>query len=161
MQKLARIIKNAKRLIDCPYNSLNLDNYQKKFSSAYSIPIEFISTSQKEPIKLMSGQHKNAGIIRSANAKSHKRTIYLVGKGVLFDAGGYSIKTPAKYIVNMKTDMAGSAIAFAVASYLKGNVVAYCPMATNFLHNNQIIPGDIIPIGKKKVEIINTDAEGR
>lgn len=157
MNVLNRIIKQTKLLINLPYNQLNLNNYQEEISYAYGIPINFINTSPKSPIKLMSGQHKDSGIIYSDN-KKYKKIIYLVGKGVLFDAGGYNLKEEMN---TMKIDMAGMAIAFGIASYFKSNVVAYCPVATNFIHNNQIIPGDIIPIGQKKVEITNTDAEGR
>jgi len=157
MKKLDGIIKQAKSLIDAPYNQFNLDNYKEKLANAYNISINFINTSSKAPIKLMSGQHKHAGIVYSNKRKS-KKTIYLIGKGVLFDAGGYNLKSRMN---TMKIDMAGLAIAFGLASYFGGDVVAYCPVATNFIHNNQIIPGDIIQIGKKKVEITNTDAEGR
>lgn len=159
--KLTDYIKKCKELIDMPYNQLNLSNYKEKITNIYELKnIHFINTSSKKPIKLMSGQSKNAGIIASS-IPSSKRNIYLVGKGILFDAGGYDLK-PSGKMNNMKCDMSGMAIAFAVSSYFKNNnVIAYCPVATNFLHNNQIIPGDYIKIGKKEVEVTNTDAEGR
>ena len=160
MKKLDLYIKNCKKLIDMPYNELNLNNYKKKVCNLLKIKeLQFINTSNKSPIKLMSGQDKNAGIIFNGIGKKNKRNIYLIGKGILFDSGGYNLKNKMD---TMKCDMAGMAIAMAVSSYLdKDNVIAYCPVATNFIHNNGIIPSDIINIGKKKVEILNTDAEGR
>jgi len=160
-KKLNQYIISAKKLINMPYNQLNLANYKKKFVNIYKLKnIHFINTSSKKPIKLMSGQSKNAGIIASS-IPSSKRNIYLIGKGILFDAGGYDLKSSGK-MNNMKCDMSGMAIAFAVSSYFKNNnVIAYCPVATNFIHNNQITPGDYIKIGNKTVEITNTDAEGR
>ena len=157
--KLKKYIDGCKKLIDMPYNQLNLSNYKEKLSEAYNIKIRSLSTSSKAPIKLMSGNCAQAGIVYDNEPKKGK--IFLVGKGVLFDAGGYDLK-PAGRMNDMKCDMSGMAIAFAVASYFKeNNVIAFCPVATNFLHNNNITPGDYIKIGKKEVEITNTDAEGR
>jgi len=158
--KLNIYIKKCKQLIDMPYNQLNLLNYKSKILNNYSLKtLQFIDTNSKYPIKLMSGQDDNAGIISSVTKPNKKRNIYIIGKGILFDSGGYNLKSR---MLGMKSDMAGMAIAFAVASYFKDdNIIAYCPVATNFLDGNQITPGDYIKIGKKEVEITNTDAEGR
>ena len=164
--KLETYIKKAKELIEMSHNQLNLENYKKIIEKKYSRYIKFYDTDSKQPIKLMSGQHKNAGIISRPSINFSKRKIYLVGKGILFDAGGYNLK-PTGHIETMKIDMAGMAIAFAVDSYFRQinstqfNVIACCPIATNFIHNNLITPGDYIKIGKKVVEVTNTDAEGR
>lgn len=156
--KVNDIIKRTKKIIDLPYNKFNLDNYEDVLYKNKFLHIRKI-TPDKQPIKLMSGQHKKSGIIHTYSNKK-EGNIYLVGKGILFDSGGYDLK-PRGQFANMKQDMAGMAIAIGVASYLKGNVIAYCPVSTNFVHSSQIIPGDIISIGKKKVEVTNTDAEGR
>jgi len=160
--KLDYYINACKKLIDMPYNKLNLDNYQDKLLKAYSLfCLGLNETSSKSPIKLMSNQHENAKIISSVlmnTIDKKKRNIYIVGKGILFDAGGYDLKTK---MLGMKADMAGMAVAFGVSSYFDNdNIIAYCPVATNFIPNG-IIPGDYIKIGTKEVEITNTDAEGR
>jgi len=159
--KLTKYINACKKLIDMPYNKLNLENYKGKVLNAYNLKtLEFIDTNPKLPIKLMSNQHDNAGIIKSVVKPNKKRNIYIVGKGILFDAGGYDLK-PSGRMDDMKCDMSGMAIAFAVASYLKNdNVIAYCPVSVNLIPNG-ITPGDQIKIGNKEVEITNTDAEGR
>lgn len=161
MTLLQKLIKQSNRLIEAPYNKLNLSNYKSKIVNSYSLKsFEFINTYSQAPIKLMSNQDINAGIIASATKSNKKRTIYLIGKGILFDAGGYDLK-PSGRMNDMKTDMSGMSIAFAVASYFKNdNIIAYCPVSVNLIPNG-ITPGDYIKIGKKEVEITNTDAEGR
>jgi len=148
-----------------PYNQLNLDNYIDILRKRFGLPIIENNTSSECPIKLMSGQHANAKIISTMSTGAQKRKIIIIGKGILFDAGGYNLK---REMSDMKCDMAGMATAISVASYFlkehpykKYNVQAVCPVATNFIHNNEIIPGDRIKIGNKIVEITNTDAEGR
>jgi len=154
-------VRYCKRLVNMPYNKFNLNNYKEKLSKALKIKVNFQETKSTGPIKLMSGQHKNAGIVSTSLAPAKKRRIILVGKGILFDAGGYDIKPSGKFS-DMKIDMAGMASAFSVVSQVSSeDLIAYCPVSTNLVANSQILPGDEIKIGKKLVTISNTDAEGR
>ena len=96
---------------------------------------------------------------------SHEK-IALVGKGLTYDSGGYSIK-PTDSMVDMKSDMAGSAAvigamkAIATAK-LKQNVVAIVAACENMLSGIAYKPGDVIgSMSGKTIEILNTDAEGR
>lgn len=159
MTKLNKVINTAKKLIDLPYNKFNLDNYFNELIN-YFHWIDINYTEENQPIQLMSGNHKNSGIVRTYS-KNEKRKIYIIGKGILFDSGGYNLKTGRNGAYGMHGDKAGAIIAFSVANYLKGNVVAYCPITTNFLHNSKLTPGDIIRIGNNRVNVNNTDAEGR
>lgn len=91
----------------------------------------------------------------------------LVGKAITFDSGGLSLK-PADAMVDMKTDMAGSAAVFAamrvIGSVLKPSfpVVAYVGSCENMPSGTAYRPGDILRSRSgKTVEITNTDAEGR
>jgi leucyl aminopeptidase len=156
---LNKTIKNAQKLIDLPYNKFNLENYTDSLQK-YIEYFAWNSTDKNQPIQLMSGNHWGAGIIHT-NPKRQKRNIYIIGKGILFDSGGYNLKIGRVGSYGMHGDKAGMIIAISVANYLKGNVIAYCPITTNFIHNSKITPGDIIKIGNKKVEVNNTDAEGR
>jgi leucyl aminopeptidase len=94
------------------------------------------------------------------------RTLALVGKGITFDSGGISIK-PAASMEWMKSDMAGAAAVVgamtAIARLgLKVNVTGWVPTAENMPSGSAIRPGDVLTMYKgKKVEILNTDAEGR
>ena len=163
MDKLNKVINTTKSLIDLPYNQMNLDNFDDVlFKNNYQI--RFLETPDNLPIKLMSGNHCNSGIITNKSCteleyNTKKRRIFIVGKGILFDSGGMDLK-PRK-MCDMTDDKAGMIIALSVANYLKGNIVAYCPCTTNFIQTSKIIPGDEIKIGKKIVKITNTDAEGR
>lgn len=98
--------------------------------------------------------------------KDSQDKIALVGKGLTYDSGGYSIK-PTDGMVEMKSDMAGSAAVIgamkAIAkSKLKQNVVAIVAACENMISGNAYKPGDIIhSMSGKTIEILNTDAEGR
>jgi leucyl aminopeptidase len=162
MNKIEKSINICKRLGNLPHNSFNLENYFPILYKTFG-ELGFKNTESNLPIKLMSGNHKNSGIVTYNQLVSpyRKRNIYLIGKGILFDSGGYHLKTGRTGSYGMHGDKLGSLIALTVANYFKDNVVAFCPITTNFLHTSQIIPGDIIKIGDKKVIVNNTDAEGR
>jgi leucyl aminopeptidase len=95
-----------------------------------------------------------------------KGFVALVGKGVVFDSGGLSIKSSSG-METMKTDMSGAAAVLAALSVLKDlgvktKVVAYVPMVENMPSGTAIRPGDVLEIRNgKTVEVLNTDAEGR
>jgi PepB aminopeptidase len=90
----------------------------------------------------------------------------LVGKGITFDSGGYSIKQSA-FMDSMKSDMGGAALvtgalAFAITRGLNKRVKLYLCCADNMVSGNAFKLGDIIRYRNgKNVEVMNTDAEGR
>ncbi len=90
----------------------------------------------------------------------------LVGKGITFDSGGYSIK-PSSSMSSMKSDMGGAAtlsgaLALAISRGLKKRVKLILCIADNMVSSNAFKLGDIIRYRNgKSVEIMNTDAEGR
>jgi leucyl aminopeptidase len=93
-------------------------------------------------------------------------TIALVGKGVTFDSGGYSIK-PSQGMITMKCDMAGAATVLgamaAIAELgLKANVIGLMGMVENLVSGNAYKLGDVLTARNgKTIEVHNTDAEGR
>ena len=95
-----------------------------------------------------------------------RATLALVGKGVVFDSGGLSLKT-AGGMETMKTDMSGAAAVIAAMSVLrdlgvKTRVVGYVPLVENMPSGNAMRPGDVLRMRNgKTVEVLNTDAEGR
>ncbi|HAT2609842.1 TPA: aminopeptidase PepB [Kluyvera intermedia] len=90
----------------------------------------------------------------------------LVGKGITFDSGGYSLKQTA-FMDSMKSDMGGAALvtgalAFAITRGLNKRVKLYLCCADNMVSGNAFKLGDIIRYRNgKTVEVMNTDAEGR
>jgi leucyl aminopeptidase len=94
------------------------------------------------------------------------KRVALVGKGITFDTGGVSIK-PAQGMWEMKSDMAGAAAVAATllaVAALKPSVAVsgYLAIAENMPSGSAYRPGDVITMyNGKRVEVLNTDAEGR
>ncbi|OOF23888.1 aminopeptidase PepB [Salinivibrio sp. IB574] len=90
----------------------------------------------------------------------------LVGKGITFDSGGYSIK-PSDFMASMKADMGGAAtatgaLAMAIAKGLNKRVKLILCCAENMISSSAYKLGDIITYKNGvTVEVLNTDAEGR
>ncbi|MDP8052449.1 aminopeptidase PepB [Pasteurella atlantica] len=90
----------------------------------------------------------------------------LVGKGITFDTGGYSLK-PSNSMETMRTDMGGAALltgalGLAIARGLKQRVKLYLCCAENSISGQAMKLGDIIHYSNGvSVEVLNTDAEGR
>jgi len=153
MKKINKIIKQTKKLIDLPYNLFSLNNYKEILYKTF-ISSHWLDTEENKPIKLMSDNHPDSGIITSGEGN-----IYIVGKGILFDSGGLDLKSQDMF--EMTNDKAGLLIALALAEIFPKQIKAFCPVTTNFINTSKITPGDEIKIGKKIVKITNTDAEGR
>ncbi len=89
-----------------------------------------------------------------------------VGKGVTFDTGGISIK-PSATMDEMKFDMCGAAAVFGAMESIarlkpKMRIVGVTPLCENMPSGHAIKPGDILTAySGKRVEVLNTDAEGR
>jgi leucyl aminopeptidase len=100
-------------------------------------------------------------------AAINKKPYVLVGKGVVYDTGGLSLKPTPNSMDYMKSDMAGAAAVIgAMYALAKNNIPAYVigliPATENRLDGNAITPGDVITMHSgKTVEVMNTDAEGR
>ena len=96
----------------------------------------------------------------------NEKPIVLVGKGIVFDTGGYNLKTSA-FMNDMKDDMSGAATVactvYAVAkAKLPVHVIALVPATDNRLDGNAHVTGDVITMyDGTTVEVLNTDAEGR
>ncbi len=95
-----------------------------------------------------------------------RRHLALVGKGITFDSGGLSLKPPAS-METMKSDMAGAASVLSsvvAAAQLDADteITAYLAMAENMPSGSALRPCDVIEMRNgTRVEITNTDAEGR
>ncbi|MFC1616569.1 M17 family metallopeptidase, partial [Patescibacteria group bacterium] len=105
-------------------------------------------------------------ILEHNGGPKKERPIVIVGKGVIFDSGGYNIK-PTKYIETMHQDMGGAAIVMGLFEVMKDlgikkNVIGVMPIAENLVSDRAYRPSDVITMySGKTVEITNTDAEGR
>ncbi|MCW3122284.1 MAG: peptidase [Flavipsychrobacter sp.] len=97
----------------------------------------------------------------------NKKPIVLVGKGVVYDTGGLSLKPTPNSMDRMKSDMGGAALVsgamYAIAKMqLPVHVIALVPATDNRPGENAYVPGDVITMmSGATVEVLNTDAEGR
>lgn len=105
-------------------------------------------------------------VMRYLGNPDTEQTTGLVGKGVTCDTGGYCLK-PANSMMGIKGDMAGGAAVastiFSLAkNHAKTNVIGVIPMCENRISTSSLVPGDVISsYSGKKIEICNSDAEGR
>ena len=98
---------------------------------------------------------------------TNTKPVILVGKGVVYDTGGLSLKPTPNSMDFMKCDMGGAATVIGTICALADNktpvhVIGLIPSTENRPDGNAITPGDIVTMySGKTVEIMNTDAEGR
>jgi leucyl aminopeptidase len=98
---------------------------------------------------------------------TNKKPIVLVGKGVVYDTGGLSLKPTASSMDLMKSDMAGAAcmagtIYAAALNKLPVHIIGLIPATDNRPGLNAYAPGDVIHMyDGTTIEVLNTDAEGR
>ena len=97
----------------------------------------------------------------------NKKPYVLVGKGVVYDTGGLSLKPTTNSMDCMKSDMAGAAAVVgamyaAAKNKLPLHIIGLIPATENRPDGNAITPGDVITMHSgTTVEVLNTDAEGR
>jgi leucyl aminopeptidase len=105
-------------------------------------------------------------VMRWQGGEAGTAPLALVGKGVVFDTGGISIK-PAAGMEEMTMDMGGAGVVAGVMKTLarrgaKANVVGLVGLVENMPSGNAQRPGDVVTSMKgDTIEVINTDAEGR
>jgi len=107
-------------------------------------------------------------VMEYAHKKSlNKKPIVLIGKGVVYDTGGLSLKPTLNSMDRMKSDMSGAALVsgtmYAIAKLkLPLHIIALAPATDNRPGQNAYTPGDVITMySGATVEVLNTDAEGR
>ena len=164
-------------LVSEPPNVLNPKSYVQEIQKLSKLGLKIKSYNEKELKRL--GLNALLGVgLGSANEtylvtiewngknNSLKNPLTFVGKGVCFDTGGISLK-PAKFMEEMKYDMAGSAVVVGLLKSLalrkaKVNAVGVVGLVENMPGSRAQRPGDIVKsYSGKTIEILNTDAEGR
>ena len=167
----------ARDLVSEPPNVLNPKEYVNRLLKLRKLGIKVTVYNEAQMKKL--GMHSLLGVGRGSvnesflvtlewngNKKDKKSPLSFVGKGVCFDTGGISLK-PAKFMEEMKYDMAGSAVVAGLIQTLatrkaKVNAVGVVGLVENMPGGNAQRPGDIVKAyNGKTIEVLNTDAEGR
>lgn len=118
-------------------------------------------------LAVAAGSDRPPRLVRlSYSPRRPRGSLALVGKGIVFDSGGLSIK-PADAMETMKTDMSGAAaVAAAMVAIARLriplSVEGYLPITDNMPGGGATRPGDVITYRNgKTIEVLNTDAEGR
>ena len=169
----------ARDLVNEPLSYLTAVQLAKEIkqkTSGTSVTVDVLGKSKIESLKMGGLLAVNKGSIdpptftimeyKSKGAKN-KKPIVLVGKGVVYDTGGLSLKPTKGSMDIMKCDMAGAAtMAATIIGVAKLNlpihVVALIPATDNRPSGNAYAPGDVITMfDGTTVEVLNTDAEGR
>ncbi|AFP85569.1 leucyl aminopeptidase [secondary endosymbiont of Heteropsylla cubana] len=138
------------------YNIMNIDELvSNHYTGLHSVGC----SSNRQPVLLTLDYNPTGN-------KEESIMACLVGKGITFDTGGYSLKTN-HFMESMKSDMGGAAtltgaLALAIQRGLKKRVRLILCCADNMVSGNALKLGDIIRFRNgKSVEVMNTDAEGR
>jgi len=168
---------SARTLVNMPSNLLTateLAQYAIELAQKYQFEIEVLEKETMEQLGMGGILSVNKGsteppkmiVLKYQGKEEWKDVIGLVGKGITYDSGGYSIK-PKDGLVNMKSDMAGAAAVLGAMEIIgetkpKQNVVAVIPATDNMISGSAMTPDNVITtMNGKTVEVLNTDAEGR
>lgn len=163
-------------LVNEPANVLTTSDFAARLVAMADLGLEVEVLEEKELRKLGmnlllavgegSASPSKVVIMRWKGGKAGDAPLALVGKGVVFDTGGISIK-PAAGMEDMTGDMGGAGTVAGVMRALalskaKANVVGIVGLVENMPSGSATRPGDVVRSMKgDTVEIINTDAEGR
>lgn len=175
----AKAVFWARDRVNEPVSHLNASQLAEEISelgNEAGMTVQVLEKTQIESLKMGGLLAVNKGsidqptftIVEYKHEKAiNKKPIVLVGKGVVYDTGGLSLKpTPGSMDV-MKSDMAGAAcmagtIYLAALQKLKLHIIALIPATDNRPGLNAYAPGDVITMyDGTTVEVLNTDAEGR
>jgi leucyl aminopeptidase len=122
-----------------------------------------VARGSAEPPRLLKVAYEPADPVTVDGRVPH---VVLVGKGITFDSGGLSLKSPDG-MITMKTDMSGAAVVLAAVSAcaelgVRVRVTAIAPTTENMPGGRATKPGDVLTIRNgRTIEVLNTDAEGR
>lgn len=170
----------ARNLVNTPPNICTpayLAQRASDMAKAKGLRVEILEEGQMRALKMgaLLGVAQGSGAIHTprfiilehnADKAGTLPTVVLVGKGVTFDTGGYSIKT-SEGMIGMKADMGGGGAVISAMSIIADlnvplHVVGLVPAVENMISDKAYRPQDVLTASNgKTIEIISTDAEGR
>jgi leucyl aminopeptidase len=179
LQNVLDAVYKTRDLINEPASNLNAEQLAAEIENMgkeAGFKVEVLNKKKIEALKMGGLLAVNMGSIdpptfsileyKPAGAKN-KKPIVLVGKGVIFDTGGLSLKPTSDSMDYMKCDMSGAAavagVFYAIAkSRIPVHIIGLIPSTDNRPDGNAYAPGDVIHMfDGTTVEVLNTDAEGR
>ncbi|WP_223641952.1 leucyl aminopeptidase [Planococcus sp. 4-30] len=170
-------VNEARTLVNMPANILTataMGEYARELGETYGFETDILGKAELEELGMGAILAVNQGsveeprliVLKYKATEGFEDPLALVGKGVTFDTGGYSIK-PKDGIVGMKGDMGGAAAVLGAMRIIgelqpEKNVMAVIASTDNMISGNAFKPDDVITsMSGKTIEILNTDAEGR
>ena len=166
----------ARDLVNEPANVLGTLEFADKAKELEKLGVKVEILTEKEMKKLGmaallgvaqgSVRPPRLAVMRWEGGKAKDQPVAFIGKGVVFDSGGISIK-PAAGMEDMKGDMGGAAAVTGLLHALatrkaKVNAVGIIGLVENMPDGNAQRPGDIVTsMSGQTIEVLNTDAEGR
>lgn len=179
LSALLKGVKEARDLVNEPQSYLNASQMSKeieRLGEETGFKVEVFRKSKIEALKMGGLLAVNKGSIQEptfniltykSDKATNKKPIVLVGKGIVYDTGGLSLKPTGKSMDFMKSDMGGAAsviglITAVAKAKLPIHIVGLIPATDNRPSLDAYAPGDVITMmNKMTVEVLNTDAEGR
>ncbi len=179
LQTIINAIYKARTLVNEPVNFLTAEQLAKEITNTgkeAGFKVTVLNKARIEKEKMGGLLSVNKGSIDpptftimeyTPKKAINKKPIVLVGKGVVYDTGGLSLKPTPNSMDRMKSDMGGAAVVtatmYAIASLqLPLHVIALVPATDNRPGEKAYTPGDVIQMySGTTVEVLNTDAEGR
>jgi leucyl aminopeptidase len=175
-EAVARGVMLARDLVNEPANILGPVEFAARAEALSALGVEIDILAEKEMKKLGMGALLGVAqgsvrpprlvVMKWNGGKAKDKPVAFIGKGVVFDTGGISMK-PAGGMEDMKGDMGGAAAVTGLMHTLaarkaKVNVVGIIGLVENMPDGNAQRPGDIVTsMSGQTIEVINTDAEGR
>ncbi|TCD14313.1 leucyl aminopeptidase [Oricola cellulosilytica] len=175
-EAIARGVMMARDLVNEPANILGPVEFAARAEALSALGVEVEVLTEKEMKKLGMGALLGVAqgssrpprlvVMKWMGGKAKDKPVAFIGKGVVFDTGGISIK-PAGGMEDMKGDMGGAAAVAGLMHALaarkaKANVIGIIGLVENMPDGNAQRPGDIVTsMSGQTIEVINTDAEGR
>ncbi|MBX3595991.1 MAG: leucyl aminopeptidase [Rhizobiaceae bacterium] len=166
----------ARDLVNEPANTLGPIEFAAAAKALETLGLVVEVLTERELKKLGMGALLGVGqgssrpsrvvVLRWNGGKAKDKPVALIGKGVVFDTGGNSMKTPGG-MEEMKGDMGGAAAVVGAMRAIAGrkakaNVVGIIGVVENMVDGNAQRPGDIVKsMSGQTIEVMNTDAEGR
>lgn len=178
IKKLAEAVSLTKTMVNEPpqfMDALKFAEYAVDAGKKFGFETQILGKAQIEELRMggILAVNRGSSIPPTFNIFNYKpenavneKPLVLVGKGVTFDTGGYSIKVGGN-MTSMKSDMAGGAavlgiVSAAAANKLPYHIIGLVSATDNKISSDALVVDDIITMmDGTTVEVQNTDAEGR
>ena len=179
LNNMLRAVFWTRDVVNMPVSHMNATDFSleiEKLGQEAGFEVKILKKKDLEDLKMGGLLAVNRGSLQpptftTAEYKHpeavNQKPIVLVGKGVMYDTGGLSLKPTPGSMDTMKSDMAGAAsiigsLFLAALEKVPLHIIALIPATDNRPGGDAYAPGDVVKMyNGSTVEVLNTDAEGR